>query len=321
MAVYTHVGEDELKVFLGDYAIGEAVSFTGITHGVENSNYHLTTTSGEYILTLYEKRVAKEDLPFFIGLMQHMAGAGIVCPMPIADKAGVILKRLKGREAVIISFLEGIWSQTPTAERCFAGGEVLGRMHLAGASYPNERANALNTEAWRPLLESSVKSGEADTLIPNVREKASLMLDEILAAWRSDLPCGIIHADLFPDNVLFVGDKVTGVIDFYFACNDIFAYDLAIMLNAWCFDANGEFNLNKAKQLMAGYQSVRKLSKEELEAIPILLRGAAMRFFLTRLYDWINTPKDAQVQRLDPLVYWQRLNFHQQKTTLKAYGL
>lgn len=319
MAVYTKVEENELAAFLADYDIGEATSFSGITQGVENSNYRLTTTKGQYILTLYEKRVNRDDLPFFIGLMGHMAKAGINCPAPVADRQGTVLKELNGRAAAIITFLEGTWSNAPNPERCAAVGDVLAKMHLAGLDFTLTRENALSAVGWRPLLDSA-DPAEASKLAPNLWQQASDRLDALLQRWPEGLPRGVLHADLFPDNVLFIGNQVTGVIDFYFACNDMLAYDLAIMLNAWCFEPDGGFNITKATRLVTSYQAIRPLTAAEIVAIPVLAEGAAMRFFLTRLYDWINTPADAQVRPHDPMPYWRRLNFHQSVSGAEAYG-
>ena len=319
MAVYTRVDEEQLAELLARYDIGNPTSFSGITQGVENSNYRLATTKGGFILTLYEKRVERDDLPFFIGLMGHMAAKGINCPSPVADKEAVILQEVSGRAAAIVTFLDGTWSNTPSAARCLAAGEVLARMHIAGEDFGMRRENALKVPGLVPLLESSDPS-KADNLSPGLWKETEDRLGGILGDWPEGLPEGVLHADLFPDNVLFIGDKVTGVIDFYFACNDILAYDLAIMLNAWCFEADGSFNVTKARQLVAGYQSARPLKPAEVAAMPVLCRGAAMRFFLTRLYDWINTPGDAQVRPHDPMDYWKRLNFHHQVGTPGAYG-
>ena len=319
MAVYTRVSEDELARFLNDYDIGQATSFSGITGGVENSNFRLSTTEGEYILTLYEKRVNVDDLPFFIGLMGHLSEKGIRCPLPVADKKGVVLKTLNERAAAIVTFLKGTSNNKPNADRCFSAGVALAKLHLAASDFTIDRPNALDSASWKPLL-ASCDIHDSD-IQPELITTAEERLEDILANWPTQLPHGVIHADLFPDNVLFTGDDVTGVIDFYFACQDALAYDLAIMLNAWCFEPDFSLNMTKAKRLITGYQSVRPLSDVEKNAIPVLARGAAMRFFLTRLYDWINTPKDAQVKPHDPMAYWKRLNFHFQVQSPSAYGV
>jgi len=319
MAVYTRVNEDELNAFLSEYDIGTAVSFSGITEGVENSNYRLKTTQGYFILTLYEKRVNPDDLPFFINLMGHMAKRGINCPQPVADRQGQVLKTLNNRMAAMVTFLDGTSNNSPSAQRCHAVGKALAAMHLAGDDFDGFRANALDHQAWSALLASCDDS--ANTLKSGLLSQSQDRLDGILKEWPSGLPRGVCHADLFPDNVLFTGDDVTGIIDFYFACIDDFAYDLAIMLNAWCFESDGSFNVTKSRQLVQGYQSIRPLNDDEINAIPILCRGSAMRFFLTRLYDWINTAKDAQVRPHNPMDYWTRLNFHHQVSTPEGYGI
>ena len=323
MAVYTRVSEDELAEFLNDYDIGSATSFSGITEGVENSNFRLTTDKGNYILTLYEKRVNVDDLPFFIGVMDHLSDAGGNCPIPVADTSGKVLKTLNDRAAAIVSFMQGTSNNHPNAKRCDSAGKALAQMHMAAGNFDMIRPNALGHMSWKSLLaasEAGIEDGHG-TIDKALFTSAKERLDDILSAWPEDLPMGVIHADLFPDNVLFTGEDVTGLIDFYFACQDILVYDLAIMLNAWCFEPDLSFNITKAKRLVAGYQSVRPLSDEEIAAIPILCRGAAMRFFLTRLYDWINTPKDAQVRPHDPMVYWKRLNFHFLVNAPSSYGM
>ena len=319
MAVYTRVSEDQLNDFLGSYDIGTAVSFSGITEGVENSNYRLKTTKGDYILTLYEKRVNTDDLPFFMNLMAHMAASGVNCPEPVADKKGQVLQSLNDRAAAIVTFLDGTSNNLPSAQRCRSAGMALASMHVAGQNFDGQRQNALDHQAWDALLTSCGNDG--DSIQPGITAKAKKYLDDILHQWPQNLPHGVCHADLFPDNVLFTGDDVTGIIDFYFACIDAHAYDLSIMINAWCFEKDGSFNITKSQQLLAGYQSVRTLSDDEVNAIPTLCRGSAMRFFLTRLYDWINTPKDAQVRPHNPMDYWVRLNFHHQVDSPQAYGI
>ena len=319
MAVYTEVSDEELLSFVDAYDIGEVLACKGIAEGVENSNYQLTTDDGSFILTLYEKRVRPEDLPFFLGLMDHLAARGLPCPIPVAARNGETLHHLCGRPAAIVTFLPGMWPKRPTAEHCTELGATLAAFHSAGADYPAQRPNDLSVAAWRPLLERSepraaeVKQGLAESL------NAELYVLE--ADWPSALPSGVIHADLFPDNVFFRHGQVSGVIDFYFACTDFFAYDIAICLNAWCFEPDLSFNVTKARRLLQGYQRVRKLGSDELDALPLLARGAAMRFLVTRLYDWLHTPSDALVTPKDPMEYAAKLRFHAGVNSIGAYGL
>lgn len=319
LAVYTDITEAELAAFLADYDIGTLTSYKGIAEGVENSNFLLTTTSGPFILTLYEKRVDAGDLPFFLGLMQHLADRGLSCPLPLARRDGALLGTLAGRPAAIISFLEGIWLRAPDAEHCRQVGEALARLHLAGEGFQLTRRNALSVEGWRPLWEKA--EARADEVQPGLRETVATELAFLEAEWPRDLPLGVIHADLFPDNVFFLDDRLSGVIDFYFACNDQLAYDIAVCLNAWCFTRDGAFEMEKGVALLAGYQALRPLSAPEIAALPVLARGAALRFFLTRLYDWLTTPAGALVVKKDPLEYFTKLRFHQQVATALDYGL
>jgi len=319
MAVYTDVAADELAEFLSRYDIGELLSYKGIAEGVENSNFLLHTSRGSFFLTLYEKRVAVGDLPFFLGLMGHLAGHGISCPQPVKMKNGDTLGTLAGRPAAIIDFLEGVWPRKPTAAHCAAVGQVLARMHLAGRDFPMTRANALSVSGWRPLFDSA--ASRADTLQPGLRRLLSDELDHLETAWPKDLPDGVIHADAFPDNVLFLGERLSGLIDFYFACHDILAYDVAICLNAWCFEPDHSFNVTKARAFFNAYGRERKLSEAEAAALPLLARGAAIRFLLTRLVDWLNVPPGALVKPKDPLEYVRKLRFHQNVAGVRDYGL
>ncbi|QFU15789.1 homoserine kinase [Microvirga thermotolerans] len=319
MAVYTDVQDEELAAFLATYDIGTVLSYKGIAEGVENTNYFLHTTAGSYILTLYEKRVREEDLPFFIDLMQHLAGKGLNCPLPVSNRKGEALGRLAGRPAAICTFLEGIAVRRPTAQHCGALGAALARLHLAGRDFGRTRRNALSIDGWPPLFAQA--RAEADTVSPGLAERTRRELEALRAEWPSGLPSGIIHADLFTDNVFFIGAEVSGLIDFYFACTDAFAYDVAICLNAWCFEADGSFNLTKGRALLAGYLSVRPLAPEEVEALPILCRGSAMRFMLTRLVDWLNVPPGALVKPKDPLEYDRKLNFHRHVRHARELGL
>ena len=323
MAVYTDVGDEALSAFLAEYALGELIAFRGIAEGVENSNFSLRTGSGDYILTLYEKRVDPAELPWFLGLMRHLASRGVTCPQPIAGRDGVALRSLVGRPAAITSFLPGVWPRRVRPEHCRPLGIALARLHDAGADYAAERGNALGPQAWPPLLEKCRATG--DRVQPGLIAELDAALARILPAWPRDLPRGQIHADLFPDNVFFLqnsgGRTLSGLIDFYFACTDLLAYDLAICLNAWCFEADLAFNVTKARLLLGGYESVRPLQPAERDALPVLAQGAAIRFLLTRLFDWVNTPDGALVTRKDPLEYLRRLRFLLAATGPGALGL
>jgi homoserine kinase type II len=309
MAVYTQVDDAELIAFLATYDIGDLLSCKGIAEGVENSNYFLHTSGGSFILTLYEKRVAEADLPFFLGLMEHLAQRGVTCPQPVRNRAGAALGRLAGRPAVIVTFLDGYSIHRPEVVHCAALGETLARLHLATADFAPRRDNALSVGAWRSLFEPA--AARADEVEPGLRETVEAELGYLERDWPRDLPSGVIHADLFPDNAFFLGDKMSGVIDFYFACNDAYAYDLAICLNAWCFDEAHRFEMEKGAALLSAYRRVRPLSSAEFDAFPTLARGAAMRFLLTRYVDWLNVPKGALVRPKDPREYLAKLRFHQ----------
>ncbi len=319
MAVYTEVDDDALEAFAAQYDIGAVVACKGIAEGVENSNYLLQTERGTYILTLYEKRVAKADLPFFLGLMEHLSQNGIACPTPIHGRDGKVIRELARRPAAIISFLKGMWPRRIHPDHCGPVGDVLARMHLAGSSFGKKRANALSLGGWKHLYESC--DGRADTVRKGLADDIVRELDHLAMNWPRDLPSGVIHADLFPDNVFFLGDRLSGIIDFYFACNDFFAYDLAICLNAWCFEPDLSFNATKARRMVAAYNKVRPLEPAEIAALPLLARGSALRFLLTRLYDWLNQPKGALVKPKDPIEYWKKLRFHRSVKSAAAYGL
>ncbi len=319
MAVYTEIEDDALINFIADYDIGEVLSCKGIAEGIENSNFIVTTTSGPYILTLYEKRVKIEDLPFFLGLMDHAAAHGIPCPVPLRTKSGDALRELADRPAALVSFLAGMWPRRPTADHCRQVGEALAHFHLATEGFHLRRPNALGCDAWRPLLAAS--GDGADTVKPGLSKVLTMALDALLDDWPQDLPSGVIHADLFPDNVFFRSDHLSGMIDFYFACNDQWAYDIAVCLNAWCFEPDLSFNVTKARRLLRGYQGVRSLDPAEIDALPRLAEGAAMRFLLTRLYDWLHTPEDAFVTPKDPIEYIKKLEFHQNVKGPQSYGI
>ncbi len=319
MAVYTDVSAEDLGAFLAAYDLGGLLSFKGIAEGVENSNFLIETERGRFILTLYEKRVKVDDLPFFLGLMGHLADRGINCPLPVKAHDGKALRTLCGRPAAIVTFLEGVSYRRPTPVQCAALGDVLGQLHEAGKGFSIHRENALSVPGWRPLADAA--ASRADTVAPGLGAAIARELEELEGHWPRNLPQGVIHADLFPNNTLFVGDTLSGVIDFYFACNDALAYDLAICLNAWCFEADFSFNLTKGRAMIAAYRARRALNRAEIEALPVLCRGAALRFLLTRLVDWLNVPPGALVRPLDPLEYWKKLRFHQAVDDASAYGL
>ncbi len=319
MAVYTDITEDDLKQFLRQYDVGELTSYKGIAEGVENSNFLLHTSRAPLILTLYEKRVEKNDLPFFLGLMQHLAARGLSCPLPLPRRDGELLGELSGRPAALISFLEGMWLRKPEARHCREVGVAMAQMHQAGEGFSIRRENALSLEGWRSLWAKSAE--RADEVEQGLQDEIASELEFLGGHWPSDLPAGVIHADLFQDNVFFLGDDLSGVIDFYFACNDLFAYDVSICLNAWCFEKDGAFNITKGRALLEGYQSVRPLSQAEIAALPVLARGSALRFFLTRLYDWLTTPAGALVVKKDPLEYLRKLRFHRQVMSVTEYGV
>lgn len=319
MAVYTEITDDDLTAFVADYDIGRVVSLKGIAEGVENSNYLLQTDRANYILTIYEKRVAEADLPFFLGLMDHLAARTFPCPTPIHGRDGAALRRLAGKPAAIVSFLTGLSVRRPTADHCAQLGTALAQMHLASTGFPVRRDNALSVAGWRPLFDGS--RSRADTLEPGLADMIAHELTAIERDWPRDLPNGVIHADLFPDNVFFLDNRLSGFIDFYFACNDFYAYDLAVCLNAWCFETDGGFNITKARALLTAYRRQRPTAPDEIAALPLLARGAALRFLLTRLHDWLNQVPGALVRPKDPLEYWRKLMFHRGVTDPGAYGL
>jgi homoserine kinase type II len=316
MAVYTDVSFEDLETFLQAYDVGAPSSFKGIAEGVENSNFYLRGECGAFILTLYEKRVRADDLPFFLGLMEHLSSRGIACPLPVRRADGALFGTLNGRPAALLTFLNGVSLRYPDVEHCAAAGTALAALHEAGKGFALQRLNALGAEGWRELAAKVVD--RADTVEDGLR---ALIEEALSLDWPQGLPSGVIHADLFPDNVLFMGDKVSGLIDFYFACNDALAYDLAVMLNAWCFDAGGAFNAAKAKAMFFAYRRERSLSGAEIAAMPVLARGAALRFLLTRLYDLLHHDPHALVRPKDPRDFARRLRFHLSVTNPSEYGL
>jgi len=319
MAVYTEVTDEDLEAFLAQYDLGGVVSCKGIAEGVENSNFLLVTEAGPFILTLYEKRVRRGDLPFFLGLMEHLARKGIACPLPVKARDGNALRELCGRPAAVVTFLKGMWPRRVHPAHCAELGKALAELHLAGADFDMTRPNDLSIDGWRQLLEGC--EARADEVEPGL---TGFLRDEVSAlqrGWPSGLPSGVIHADLFPDNVFFLHDRLSGLIDFYFACTDLLAYDIAVCLNAWCFEPDGAFNITKARLLLRAYRRCRPLSEQELAALPMLARGSALRFLLTRLYDWLHHPEGAYVKPKDPLEYLRKLRFHRSVRSVGEYGL
>jgi homoserine kinase type II len=326
MAVYTEVSDEALRAFLAGYSLGDLLAFRGIAEGVENSNYALRTSAGDFILTLYEKRVDPGELPWFLGLMEHLSAHGLPCPLPVKARDGVALRELAGRPAAICTFLPGVWPRRVRPEHCSPLGAALARLHAAGEGFAATRPNALGPAGWAPLLDRCRAAG--DPVQPGLIAELDATLAGILRDWPAPgaLPTGHIHADLFPDNVFFLEGaerrpEVSGIIDFYFACTDLLAYDIAICLNAWCFEADRSFNVTKAHALLAAYQALRPLGKAERAALPVLCRGAALRFLLTRLYDWAATPPGALVTRKDPLEYLGKLRFFARAEGPAALGL
>ena len=310
MAVYTDITDQELEAFLTDYDVGAALAFKGIAEGVENSNFMLETTAGRYILTVYERRVNRDDLPFFLGLMQHLAAHGYPSATPIADRSGAILKTLRGKPAALVAFLPGLSVRRPTVAHCREAGEGLAWLHKTAEGFTGRRVNALGHGAWAPMFAGL--EADADALKPGLA--ATIRADLALFAknWPLDLPRGVIHADYFPDNVFFADGRFVGAIDFYFAAWDDLAFDIGSAVNAWCFEADGEFNVTQAQAFLDGYERRRPLSQAERAALPLLAHGAALRFFLTRLVDWSATPAGALVRPKDPLEYERKLAVHRE---------
>ncbi len=319
MAVYTQVNADQVRSFLSGYDVGQLDACVGIADGVENTNYLLFTASGRYILTLYEKRVEETDLPYFLDLMDHLSQRDIPCPVPIPDRSGAALGRLAGRPAALTSFLEGTARTRLEPAHCRAVGQALANLHTASAGFRSSRPNRLSLQAWKQTLAQSEARVEQHE--PGLYEEIRTGLDLISATWPGSLPSGVIHADLFPDNVFFRDGEVSGIIDFYFACNDALAYDLSICINAWCFERDADFNITKASALLKGYREVRELSVAEIAALPVLCAGSALRFLLTRLVDWNTTPSSALVRPKDPAEYLGRLRFHRAARGPESYGI
>jgi homoserine kinase type II len=315
MAVYTHLGAEDFDRLIGEYDVGELVSAKGIAEGVSNSNWLLETTGADgkgarFILTMYERRIELKDLPFFLDLLDHLAARNCPVPRTIHDRSGASHRVVDGKAVALIEFLAGVSVDHPTVEQAFAVGQALAGIHLASADFAGSRENDLRPADWRKLLDECGETGlhSIDPMLPLLVAED---LHRLQRDWPEHLPRSIIHADLFPDNVLLLDNKVSGLIDFYFACTDITAYDLAVTHAAWCFTDHGEqFRSEISGALVGGYESVRRLSEEERDALPLLAQGAAMRFIATRAWDWLNTPADALVTRKDPMDFARRLRFY-----------
>jgi homoserine kinase type II len=308
VAVYTDITDAELEAFLAEFDLGAPLSCKGIAEGVENSNFLVETSAGRFILTIYERRVREEDLPYFLGLMQWLARHGFPCAEPMAARDGRLFRPIRGKPAALVQFLNGLSVRRPSLEHCRQAGEGMAWLHEAARGFPGRRINDLGQPAWRPMVERL--KGEADALKPGLGATIEADLQTLEAAWPGVLPAGAIHADLFPDNVFFQGGKFAAAIDFYFACDDFLAYDIGVALNAWCFEPDGSFNVTLARAFVAGYERRRRLEPAERDALPILARGSALRFFLTRLNDWRSTPEGALVRPKDPFEYERKLAVH-----------
>ena len=315
MAVYTKLEHQEVEQFLEQYNINNFKDYKGITEGVENTNYFIKTSQQDYILTIYEKRVDENDLPFFIKLLSSLSDNRFPCPKPIANKNNEKINKIKNKNAALVTFLNGQSKNKITSEDCFEIGKITAQLHEITKKFKISRKNNLSIESWQNIFEKTIK--KKIDLDESIIKKTNNYLNFLKDKWPKNLPEGIIHADLFPDNIFFIKNKVSGIIDFYFACNDFFAYEIAICLNSVCFDNNSTFNMTKAKNLIDGYSSIRTLGEDEKKYLPILCMGAAMRFFLTRLYDFYNTDNKADVKIKDPFEYFKKIEFH---STIKNFN-
>ncbi len=315
MAVYTKLAHQEVEQFLEQYNINNFKDYKGITEGVENTNYFINTLEQDYILTIYEKRVDENDLPFFINLLSNLSENKFPCPKPIANKNNQKINKIKNKNAALVTFLNGQSKNKITSDECFEIGKITAQLHEITKKFNVSRKNNLSIESWQNIFEKTIKQkiDLDETIIKKTKNYLNFLKDN----WPKNLPQGIIHADLFPDNIFFTNNKVSGIIDFYFACNDFFAYEIAICINSICFDNNSTFNMTKAKNLIDGYSSVRTLSEDEKKYLPILSMGAAMRFFLTRLYDFYHTDNKADVKIKDPFEYFKKIEFH---STIKNFN-
>tara|TARA_Y100000590_G_scaffold214115_1_gene242693 strand:+ start:183 stop:1151 length:969 start_codon:yes stop_codon:yes gene_type:complete len=320
MAVYTKLSEIQLKDFFLKYNLGKLLNYKEIREGIENTNYFINTEKGKFILTLYEKRVDEKDLPFFISLMKNLFDKNFPSPQPIINKNGNYISEISGKKAAVVSFLEGNAKKVLNPENCYHVGINTAKLHLITKNLSGKRQNKLSIDSWRKIYNKVKKDcSKIHQNLPNIIEKN---LDIIEKKWPKNIPSGIIHADLFPDNIFFKGNELSGIIDYYFSCNDFYAFEIAICLNALCFEGRNEnlsFNVTKAKKFIDGYSSLRKLSEEEKESLKILCQGAAIRFLLTRVFDYLNLIEGAIVKIKDPIEYLKRLEFHNSVKNYQDY--
>ena len=321
MAVYTKINRRELKYIENNFNIGKIRSFSGIKKGIENTNYLIKTKNKKIILTIFEKRVQKKDLPFFMNLMFGLSKYKIRCPEPVKNKKGKYLFKIKNKSACLVSFLQGKDKNNLNYRECFIVGKNVAQLHLASKKLNLYRKNDLSVNSWGPLLKKIDK--RINNLSRNLKNLMKNDLADIKKKWPKKIPKGIIHSDLFIDNIFFNKGKFYGFIDFYFSANDFLAYELATCINALCFNKkNKHFVLNKRKssQFLKGYQSIRKLSLKEKSNLNTLCRGSALRYLLTRSYDYLNTPKNAIIKIKDPIEYLDKLNFHRNVSSFKDYS-
>ena len=320
MAVYTKLSEGILKKFLLKYNLGKLLNYKEIKDGIENTNYFIETEKGKYILTVYEKRVEQKDLPFFMSLMKNLFDANFPSPEPIINRNGNYITEISGKKAAVVSFLNGVAKKNLSPEDCQAVGIQAAKLHEITKNLNGKRENKLSINSWRKIYENVKK--DCSKIHPDLIETVEKNLNEIEKNWPNKIPSGIIHADLFSDNIFFKENKLTGIIDFYFSCNDFYAFEIAICLNALCFEGKKEnlsFNVTKAKKFIDGYSSIRKLSDEEKKSLKILCQGAALRFLLTRVFDYLNLTEGALVKIKDPIEYLKRLEFHDHVKNYQDY--
>ena len=320
MAVYTKLSKAQLKDFFSKYNLGKIINYKEIEEGIENTNYCVELEKGKFILTLYEKRIEKEDLPFFISLMKNLFERKFPSPEPIININGNYISEISTKKAAVVSFLNGKTKKNLEANDCYEVGIYAAKLHLITKDLAGKRKNKLSVKSWREIY-NKIKN-DCPKIHKNLSKIIEENLDQIEKNWPKNIPAGIIHADLFPDNIFFNNKKLSGIIDFYFSCYDFYAFEIAICLNALCFEGKNEnlsFNVTKAKRFIDGYSSIRKLSDNEKKSLKVLCQGAAMRFLLTRVFDYLHLTKGALVKIKDPLEYLKRLEFHDSVNNYEDY--